>query len=1172
MAPTMDKRAIKFHTLGNTLAKEQKYNEAIQNFKKALEIEPNYAAAYYHLAEVYESKKIDDMAYENYVKAIELKNSLATSHIDSGLYTLLSGPLGKAVLEFKKNMDTANGEGEEQPEQPHISGPAEGSPVDLATRPAVEKPRGKKGITPLKVLVDTIDEERDIEVAASEKVTVTVLGDKDIPVAECPVTVIMTNSEQMSDAFIAMKPEMAGAETGPNQLNLKTDNNGCVSVFFKLSKNTGQNNLEIRVEGLAPAFFETVTIPGPVSSVDTHPRDEYYSTGQEVVFQLKAFDRFENPIPSRELAISLQTLKPAGDGWDVEDNQNPVTSEGGVLAQAFTMPRKGHSKCRLLIEDKRAEFQDELHFTVVPGKAASLMFIPGNGEVEPGREFPLKLRLLDEFDNYIGGITAGISLKESSGGEWKVSPPPSETTESDGSITISVTPPDTEDAEAVFEAVSEHLPAGAVNTVKFVTSAAAKDSAGAIESAVEDEFGGEFDNAPGEGSSLGDTIPMDIDVGSDGLSGLPDVEDSETEPKSDSDLVQEPTEGGMSALEGLDFGLDDSGDTSASAPDEQTSEDDFTTPSGDSLSHLDSMLDGGDSKAPEHDDIEPEIPVPPHDAPPYAPEPSAPGDEDTESQSLKLVPTLESTTCRPGDTVPLIVNVTDEFGSPLSAGISVSFRIVEDIGPGGDSFFIDSIGANSGREFTVEPDMSGEASASVQASTRCGSFSVEASSGGNMETIAVNVAPGEPETISIQAAETEVAPGGQIEISARIADAHDNPVPGEFIALSLAEYTGTPGVINEHGNNTTDENGEVRALFTASQDQGDTATITATNPNVASSSVTPLAITVSGAPADTGDTTTPAPPPPDQQPQYDQPQFEQPQFDQPQYDEPVSEPVDTADDQAYQEQYGEGTYDAYPNDPSNEQYDTSAPPPPPAMNAEAPPPPPQMDTDTPPPPPPVPDLPTDFDDDYDDYISEEDEADPYSTPTFEIKQGRKAAVEVGSIMPKIVILSIAGIFLIGLAFAGLFGYKKVMYQYYYTQGVKKFTNSDYIESINFLEKANKMDSSRIEPLEKLAQIRIENAESANKRNDLSTADSEIDKAIKYLDDILLMDPVNIDAMFALGEAYEHKQDFCNSQSQYDRILKLDPKYEAAEAKKKDLRTKCDRMQSLRKGTGRGGGR
>ena len=105
----LDERAVKFHTLGNTLVAEQKYNEAIQNYLKAVDIAPHYDAAVYHLAEAYEAKQLDDEAVKYYTRAIELNPSYATIHIEAGLDSLLSGPLGKAVAAFKKDLKDHGG-------------------------------------------------------------------------------------------------------------------------------------------------------------------------------------------------------------------------------------------------------------------------------------------------------------------------------------------------------------------------------------------------------------------------------------------------------------------------------------------------------------------------------------------------------------------------------------------------------------------------------------------------------------------------------------------------------------------------------------------------------------------------------------------------------------------------------------------------------------------------------------------------------------------------------------------------------------------------------------------------------------------------------------------------------------------------------------------------------
>ncbi|MEW5946469.1 MAG: tetratricopeptide repeat protein, partial [bacterium] len=111
----LDERAVKFHTLGNSLLAEKKYNDAITQYMKAVEIEPRYASAFYHLAEAYEAKRLDDKSIAFYLKAIELNPSFAEIHIQSGLDTLIAGPLGAAVAEYKKRKTGGDAAGQTPP-------------------------------------------------------------------------------------------------------------------------------------------------------------------------------------------------------------------------------------------------------------------------------------------------------------------------------------------------------------------------------------------------------------------------------------------------------------------------------------------------------------------------------------------------------------------------------------------------------------------------------------------------------------------------------------------------------------------------------------------------------------------------------------------------------------------------------------------------------------------------------------------------------------------------------------------------------------------------------------------------------------------------------------------------------------------------------------------------
>ena len=56
-----------FHyELGSIYANEERYEEAIQNYKEAIELEPNYAQAHYNLGRLYENLGKSEIAEEEY--------------------------------------------------------------------------------------------------------------------------------------------------------------------------------------------------------------------------------------------------------------------------------------------------------------------------------------------------------------------------------------------------------------------------------------------------------------------------------------------------------------------------------------------------------------------------------------------------------------------------------------------------------------------------------------------------------------------------------------------------------------------------------------------------------------------------------------------------------------------------------------------------------------------------------------------------------------------------------------------------------------------------------------------------------------------------------------------------------------------------------------------------
>jgi len=69
----------------NFVCDPNKYTRAIDCFKKAIEINPNYAEAYHYLGSIYKLREEYDSAIKYYQKAIEINSDYAEAYCDLGL-------------------------------------------------------------------------------------------------------------------------------------------------------------------------------------------------------------------------------------------------------------------------------------------------------------------------------------------------------------------------------------------------------------------------------------------------------------------------------------------------------------------------------------------------------------------------------------------------------------------------------------------------------------------------------------------------------------------------------------------------------------------------------------------------------------------------------------------------------------------------------------------------------------------------------------------------------------------------------------------------------------------------------------------------------------------------------------------------------------------------------
>ena len=101
-ATTQAAEADQWLSKGNTAYEAKNYDEAITCYKKATELDPDFASAYYNLGIIYAAKGLLDEAVSAYKKVLTIKpdyyaarNNLATAYIKIGMFD-------EAITELKQ--------------------------------------------------------------------------------------------------------------------------------------------------------------------------------------------------------------------------------------------------------------------------------------------------------------------------------------------------------------------------------------------------------------------------------------------------------------------------------------------------------------------------------------------------------------------------------------------------------------------------------------------------------------------------------------------------------------------------------------------------------------------------------------------------------------------------------------------------------------------------------------------------------------------------------------------------------------------------------------------------------------------------------------------------------------------------------------------------------------
>jgi len=93
------------NNLGDVYARQGDLRKAVEEFQKAIEINPNYADAYHNLANTYQQMGQIDAAVENYQKALSINPKLWQSYQNMAAIYFNAGDFPKALENIKKALE-----------------------------------------------------------------------------------------------------------------------------------------------------------------------------------------------------------------------------------------------------------------------------------------------------------------------------------------------------------------------------------------------------------------------------------------------------------------------------------------------------------------------------------------------------------------------------------------------------------------------------------------------------------------------------------------------------------------------------------------------------------------------------------------------------------------------------------------------------------------------------------------------------------------------------------------------------------------------------------------------------------------------------------------------------------------------------------------------------------
>ena len=93
-----------FNNLGNVLRKQNYIDKAIDAYKNAISLKPNFPVAYYNMGDIFREQGIFDDAIKAYENSISLKPNYAESYCNLGITFKNIGKFDEAIEAFKKSI------------------------------------------------------------------------------------------------------------------------------------------------------------------------------------------------------------------------------------------------------------------------------------------------------------------------------------------------------------------------------------------------------------------------------------------------------------------------------------------------------------------------------------------------------------------------------------------------------------------------------------------------------------------------------------------------------------------------------------------------------------------------------------------------------------------------------------------------------------------------------------------------------------------------------------------------------------------------------------------------------------------------------------------------------------------------------------------------------------